>query len=70
MNFDNKLLSLSGTEAKAIYHLLKEKENSLESCLLQLLNRIERFIYENLTIEELEKLNKDISKIDFNAHKR
>jgi len=39
-----------------VYLLLKSREKELDEILLQLLNRLERELYRNLTIDEFENI--------------
>ena len=50
-------LALSESEATELYVLLKPREGSLDPALVQLLRRLEKSLYERLTIEEMERLS-------------
>ena len=50
------MISLSEREAVALYKYLKSQEISLEDDLLAVLSRIEKKLYERLSIEEMEQL--------------
>jgi len=47
---------LKGREILGVYLLLKSREKELDEILLQLLNRLERELYRNLTIDEFENI--------------
>lgn len=47
---------LTGREAVGIYLLLKKRESELDDTLTQLLLRIEKALYGELSIEEFERL--------------
>lgn len=47
---------LSEKELLGIYMLLKAQESGLDITMSKLLNRIEKYLYQSLTIEELENL--------------
>lgn len=49
-------LALTDAELEALYVLLKPREEKLSSPLAGLLARIERALYDRLTIEELERI--------------
>ena len=48
--------SLKGQEVLGVYLLLKEREQELEEPMLQLLDRLERALYQELTIDEFENI--------------
>jgi len=48
--------ALSESEATELYVVLKPRERSLSPDLVQLLRRLEKWLYGRLTIEEMEKL--------------
>ena len=48
---------LKGREILGVYLLMKTREDHLDETLLQLLNRLERQLYENLTIDEFEHID-------------
>jgi len=52
------MVHLESMEVTGVYLLLKKYEKELDSTLLSLFNRIESTLYEKLSIEELESLNK------------
>lgn len=57
---------LSKKEIVGVYLLLKKRENRLDRTLHRLFARIEKKLYEQLTIEEFEQLNRFYhKKIDF-----
>jgi hypothetical protein len=47
---------LKGREILAIYLLLKDREAELDETLLQLLDRLARVLYQELTIDEFENI--------------
>jgi hypothetical protein len=47
---------LKGREILGVYLLLKDREAQLDATLLQLLDRLERTLYQDLTIEEFENI--------------
>ena len=47
---------LSGREFVAIYLFLKNREEGLDGTLMKLLARMERVLYERLSIDEFERL--------------
>jgi hypothetical protein len=47
---------LKGREILAVYLTLKEREAELDETLLQLLDRLERILYQDLTIDEFENI--------------
>jgi hypothetical protein len=47
---------LKDREILGIYLLLKDRERELDSTMLKLLDRLERALYQELTIDEFEKL--------------
>ena len=47
---------LKGREILGVYLLLKDREAQLDATLLQLLDRLERTLYQDLTIEEFESI--------------
>ncbi len=47
---------LNNAEMVPMYRLLKRFESELEPELLQILMKIEKLLYENLSIEEIERL--------------
>jgi len=49
-------IALSGGEAAELYILLKPREGVLTAPLAELLLRIEKSLYERLTIDEMERL--------------
>ena len=49
-------ITLSDQEVKELYVQLKRQESQLDSRLQMLLLRIEKVLYEKLTIEEIESL--------------
>jgi hypothetical protein len=52
------VLELDPGEAEEIYVLLKPREGSLPEILESLLSRVERSLFERLTIEEIEALHR------------
>lgn len=51
-------LSLSDAEVEELYVALKPREAVLPATLVSLLTRLERSLYQRLTIEELERLSR------------
>ena len=54
-----KLISdfpLKGQEILGVYILLKDRETELDEAMLQLLDRLERTLYQELTIDEFESI--------------
>ena len=49
---------LKGREVLGVYLLLKDREAHLDETLLQLLDRLERALYQELTIDEFENIRK------------
>lgn len=49
-------ISLSDTEIEALYVILKPREESLPEELAALLARMERALYDRLTIDQIERL--------------
>jgi hypothetical protein len=49
---------LKGREVLAVDLTLKDKEAELDETLLQLLDRLERGLYQELTIDEFENIRK------------
>lgn len=50
--------ALKGREVLAVYLMLKDGEARLDETLLQLLDRLERGLYQELTIDEFENIRK------------
>lgn len=50
--------ALKGREVLAVYLMLKDGEARLDETLLQLLDRLERGLYKELTIDEFENIRK------------
>ncbi|HVP19768.1 MAG TPA: hypothetical protein VMU36_12290 [Spirochaetia bacterium] len=50
-------LELSDSEEIELYVLLKPREAALQAALAGLLRRIERSLYQRMTIEEIERLS-------------
>ena len=48
---------LSDDEENELYVLLKPREDGLSASLRDLLRRVERSLYQRLTIEEMERLS-------------
>ena len=48
---------LKGREILAVYLSLKDREAELDETLLQLLDRLERILYQDLTIDEFENIH-------------
>jgi hypothetical protein len=48
--------ALSENEATELFVVLKPREHGLSPDLVQLIRRIEKWLYESLTIEEMERL--------------
>jgi hypothetical protein len=56
-----KLISefqLKGREILGVYLQLKDREAELDEALLQLLDRLERTLYQELTIDEFENIRR------------
>jgi translation initiation factor IF-3 len=47
---------LKGREVLAVYLMLKDRETELDETLLQLLDRLERGLYQEMTIDEFESI--------------
>jgi hypothetical protein len=47
---------LKGGEILGVYILLKDREAELDEAMLQLLDRLERTLYQELTIDEFENI--------------
>ena len=47
---------LKGREILGVYLALKDREEELDETLLQLLDRLERTLYRELTIDEFENI--------------
>jgi hypothetical protein len=47
---------LKGREVSGVYLMLKDREQELDETLLQLLDRLERSLYRELTIDEFENI--------------
>ena len=54
--FEHGRFALQGREIVAVYLLLKSQESRLDTTMLQLLDRLERGLYKQLTIDEFENL--------------
>jgi hypothetical protein len=54
--FKHGRFALQGKEIVAVYLLLKSEESRLDTTMLQLLDRLERELYKQLTIDEFENL--------------
>ena len=52
----NSEFLLKGREILGVYLLLKDGEAELDETLLQLLDRLERTLYQELTIDEFENI--------------
>lgn len=53
-------LTLSGEELATLYRILKSMESELTGSEERLLNRVERTLYEGLSIEDMEHLEEEI----------
>ncbi|MFP4301153.1 MAG: hypothetical protein ACOC47_08010 [Alkalispirochaetaceae bacterium] len=53
-------LTLSGEELATLYRILKSMESELAGAEERLLNRVERTLYEGLSIEDMEHLEEEI----------
>lgn len=53
-------LTLSGEELATLYRMLKSMEAELSREEERLLTRVERTLYEGLSIEEMERLEEEI----------
>jgi hypothetical protein len=51
------MIELSDKDAICLFRFLKKSETELEECLVPLLTRIERVLYETMSIEEVERLS-------------
>ena len=60
MQNDVPSISLSASDAVAAYRALKRDEVGLDGASRVTLSKLERFLYESLTIEELEGLQASI----------
>jgi hypothetical protein len=49
---------LKGRETLGVYLLLKDREAELDETLLQLLDRLERALYQEMTIDEFENIRR------------
>ena len=54
--FEGGDFPLQGREVLGIYFMLKDRESELDETLLQLLDRLERELYQELTIDEFENI--------------
>jgi hypothetical protein len=54
---------LKEREILAVYIILKDRETNLDDTQLQLLDRLERVLYRELTIDELENIRELYKKI-------
>lgn len=54
--FEGGDFPLQGREALGVYFMLKDRESELDETLLQLLDRLERELYQELTIDEFENI--------------
>jgi hypothetical protein len=54
--FEGRDFPLQGREVLCIYFMLKDRESELDGTLLQLLDRLERELYRELTIDEFENI--------------
>lgn len=54
--FEGKDFPLQEREVLGIYFMLKDRESELDETLLQLLDRLERELYQELTIDEFENI--------------
>ena len=50
------MMKIDASEALGLYVFLKSRESETDSCLGGLLTRIERLIYDKLSVEELENI--------------
>jgi hypothetical protein len=55
------MLSISPEEAEELYSVLKPLEERLPPRLLVVLTRVERSLYERLTVQEIEGLSRRFS---------
>ncbi len=51
------MITLSKTELIKVYLLLKKNEKEIDNILYSLQNRIERALYNHLSIEEIENIS-------------
>jgi hypothetical protein len=54
--FESKDFPLQGREALGIYFMLKDRESELDETRLQLMDRLERELYQELSIDEFENI--------------
>ena len=50
------MLEINEDETLCLYRFMKKQEEDLENCLVRLLTRVEKKLYETMSIEELEHL--------------
>lgn len=61
MTFEEvETVPLSGREVVTLYRMLKPREQELHGDQERLLNRIERALYQGLSIEDMERLEEEI----------
>jgi hypothetical protein len=66
----NNAIVLSEKELVGLYVRLKPRENDLDLILLNLLSRMEKILYQTMTIEEIETIQDIYGKgFDFNPFK-
>ena len=66
----NNAIVLSDKELVGLYVRLKPRENELDLILLNLLSRMEKILYQTMTIEEIETIQDIFRKgFDFNPLK-
>ncbi len=66
----NNAIVLSDKELVGMYVWLKPRENELDLILLNLLSRMEKILYQTMTIEEIETIQDIYRKgFDFNPFK-
>ena len=53
------MIEINDEDAICLFRLLKSRGVELDECLVPLLTRIERLLYETMSIEEVERLSAD-----------
>lgn len=59
---DDKSLALTVSEAAATYGILKSREEALSSTGCSVLGKLEKFLYDTLSIEDMERLIRETSR--------
>ena len=60
------MIELEGLQLAGVYLILKERESNLDSCMRELADEIENYLYDRLSIEEMEELKRLYGKRDSN----